>query len=53
MKHERLVTIEIFSACRQFYIQDETTEDYPDWTTEAAKRLLAVGNATVGVGTVR
>jgi hypothetical protein len=45
----------LFADYFQFYVQDEDVEgDLSDcWTKEAVNRLLAVTEASIGVGTVR
>jgi len=44
---------EVLTECYQFHLQDEDTEEFPDWTRAAGERLLAVAPGIIGVGTVR
>jgi hypothetical protein len=49
----RRFKFEIGIICQQFYVKDESAECDPDWTKEAAVRLLAKNTGILGIGTLR
>jgi hypothetical protein len=55
MTIEAQLELAVFADYFQFYLQDEAAnEDFgPLWTDEAVERLIAVGDCSVGIGTVR
>jgi hypothetical protein len=46
---------EVVAECQQFLLHDfstDTVENFPNWTREAGRRLLAVGPGIIAVGTI-
>lgn len=51
---KRRFEFEVVAECEQFLLYDlaaDTVENFPEWTDEADKRLLAVEEGIIGVGT--
>lgn len=55
MTIEAQIVLAVFADYFQFFVQDEAAnEDFgPLWTDEAVERLIAAGDCSVGIGTVR
>ena len=52
---KRRFKFEVVAECEQFFLYDseaDTVENFPEWTDEAGKRLLAVEEGIIGVGTI-
>jgi hypothetical protein len=43
---------EVPAECRQFLLQDERNENFPEWDSDEYERLLAVAPGILAVGTI-
>jgi hypothetical protein len=46
------IEFDVIAEYRQFMLEDETNDNYPEWTPGAVEKLLAVANEIIWVGTL-